>query len=99
MRPKTTSNTLSKPANGLLSAPHPVSEGVPSSDEGSTTGSAIPKSVCLSNPSYYHDLTTDAGQEREEKKVAKSQPIPISSIHVKVLDYSIINPTQILECI
>jgi len=40
--------TLSKPANGLLSAPHPSSEGVPSSDgesaTGSATGSVTPKS-------------------------------------------------------
>ena len=51
IRPKTTSNTLSKPENGLLSAPHPGSEGVLSSDgesaTGSATGSATPKSVCF----------------------------------------------------
>ena len=74
IRPKTTSNTLSKPENGLLSAPHPGSEGVLSSDgesaTGSATGSATPKSVCFFHPSCYHSLITDSGQEREEKKVA-----------------------------
>jgi len=45
VRPKITSNTPSKPTNGLLSATHPGSEGVPSSDgEGSGTGSGTPKS-------------------------------------------------------
>ena len=72
IRPKITSDTLSMPANGLLSAPHPGSEGVPSSDgEGSATGSATPKSVCLPRLSYYYDLTSDAGQKNEEKKVAR----------------------------
>ena len=69
IRPKITSDTLSMPANGLLSAPHPGSEGVLSSDgEGSGT-SGTPKSVRLLHPSSYHDLTTGAGQESEEKKV------------------------------
>lgn len=71
IRPKVTSDTLNKPANGLLSAPHPGSEGVPSSDGESGAGSGTPKSVCLPHPSYYHDLTTDAEQKSEEKKVAK----------------------------
>lgn len=43
-RPKISSNTSSKPANGLLSAPHQSSEGVPSSDGESATGPASPKS-------------------------------------------------------
>ena len=86
IRPKISSDTLSKPTNGLLSAPHPGLEGVPSSEgegEGPATGSGTPKSVCFPHLSYYHDLTTNAGQEREEKKVAKFYRIPIFSIHVK----------------
>jgi hypothetical protein len=64
IKPKNTSNTTSsKPANGLLSAPHPVSEGVPSSDgeEGSVMGSGTLKSVCFPHTSYYLDLITAAG--------------------------------------
>jgi len=44
VKPKITPNTTSsKPANGLLSAPHPSSEGIPSSDGEGSTGSGTPK--------------------------------------------------------
>jgi len=45
IKPKTSSNSLSKPANGLLSASHPGSEGVLSSDGEGSTGSTTPKSA------------------------------------------------------
>ena len=74
---------MSKPANGLL----PGSEGVASSDG---EGPGTPKSVGLSHLSYYQDLTIEAGEESEEKKVAEFECIPIFPIPIHGLQFLII---------
>ena len=79
--------------NGLLSATVPGSEVVTTSDG---EGSGASKSVGLSRLSH----TTRSHHLRRAKKGRKESNNQDVLIWVKdVLDYSIINPTRILECV
>jgi hypothetical protein len=71
LRPKNISDTLNKPANGLLSAQVLGSEGVASSDGEGSGPSGTPKSVCF--PIFPSSVTLSGSHRRRRAKKRRKE--------------------------